>query len=71
MQHRRHFLNDCGLGLGSIALAGLLNGDASAERKDPLAPKAPHFKAPARSDRRFLPGELDGTGIAGTGLKSR
>ena len=49
MQHRRHFLNDCGLGLGSIALAGLLNGEARAERKDPLAPKAPHFKAPAKA----------------------
>ena len=47
MQDRRHFLNDCGL--GSIALAGLLNGDARAERKDPLAPKAPHFKAPAKA----------------------
>jgi hypothetical protein len=48
---RRHFFKDCGVGLGAIALASLLNEDLFAGDKeaaqDPLAPREPHF--PARS----------------------
>ena len=58
---RRHFLHDCGYGLGKIALAGLLTGaldrPASAASADPLrgypanplAPKKPHFPAKAKA----------------------
>jgi len=52
---RRHFLRDCQLGLGSMALAGLLAGDAPAEKPQgknsasPLAPKRPHFAPKAKS----------------------
>ena len=50
---RRHFLRDCGVGLGKIALGGLLT-DALANRShaaavgNPLAPKQPHFTAKAK-----------------------
>ncbi len=47
---RRHFLRDCGVGLGKIAAAGLLT-DALAGRAlaaNPLASKAPHFPAKAK-----------------------
>src|SRR6187200_2099036 len=40
---RRHFFRDCGVGVGKIALAGLL-GDAFAGTKtNPLDVKKPHF----------------------------
>ncbi len=44
---RRHFFRDCGVGVGKIALAGLLT-DALSTRSpaapvDPLAPRRPHF----------------------------
>jgi uncharacterized protein (DUF1501 family) len=50
---RRHFFQDCGVGLGKIALAGLLTdslaGRASAARRgDPLAPRKPHFAPKAK-----------------------
>ena len=49
---RRHFLRECGIGLGKIAAAGLLTdaltGRAAAAAINPLAPKAPHFPAKAR-----------------------
>ena len=53
---RRHFFRDCGVGLGSIALASLLKDDliaaASQSSKGrlagPLAPKQPHFAAKAK-----------------------
>jgi len=53
---RRHFFRDCGVGLGSIALASLLKDDliASASQSSkgrlagPLAPKQPHFAAKAK-----------------------
>ncbi len=53
---RRWFLRDCGVGLGKMALAGLLTDAfrpsalASAARPDnPLAPRAPHFPGKARA----------------------
>ena len=53
---RRHFFNECGVGLGKIALASLMTGafsrgifSADAEAKtDPLAPKKPHFAPKAK-----------------------
>ncbi|MFO0823726.1 MAG: DUF1501 domain-containing protein [Gemmataceae bacterium] len=50
-QTRRHFFHDCGVGVGSMALASLLARDANAapERKDPLAPKKSHFPAKAKA----------------------
>ncbi|HWF18210.1 MAG TPA: DUF1501 domain-containing protein [Verrucomicrobiae bacterium] len=53
---RRHFFRDCGVGLGAIALASLLNetkvfGATSAtviKNGDPLAPRAPHFPGKAK-----------------------
>lgn len=50
---RRHFLQNCGVGLGKIALAGLLT-DAfgpqvrAALTENPLTPKQPHFPAKAK-----------------------
>ena len=50
---RRHFLRDCGVGLGKMALAGLLT-DAlgsrahAASAAHPLAAKPPHFPAKAK-----------------------
>jgi hypothetical protein len=48
---RRHFLRDCGVGLGSVALASLLNDKlfAAPAHADPLAPKAPHCSAKAKN----------------------
>ncbi len=52
-QTRRHFFNQCGVGVGSIALANLLSGASSETAPDvsgnPLAPKPSHF--PARAKR--------------------
>src|SRR5262245_36658460 len=45
--NRRWFLRDCGVGLGAIALRGLLASDAAAG-EDALAPKKPHFPAKAK-----------------------
>src|SRR5262245_40857925 len=50
---RRHFLGECGIGLGKIALAGLLTdalatGARAATAANSLAPKAPHFPAKAK-----------------------
>src|SRR5688500_14120083 len=45
---RRHFLRDCGLGAGTVALAGLLNPRLFAETADPLAPRPPHFAPRAK-----------------------
>ncbi len=58
---RRYFLQECGVGLGSVAAALLLERDASsaqastqasthasAQRQGPLAPRAPHFPAKAK-----------------------
>ncbi len=58
---RRHFLNDCGVGLGKIALAGLLTDTLAGRLRaaeavqaaapgavNPLAPHAPHFPGKAK-----------------------
>jgi hypothetical protein len=46
---RRQFFQDCGTGLGTIALASLLNENlfAAPAGNDPLAPRKPHFAAKA------------------------
>ena len=46
LQHltRRHFLRESSAGIGAVALATLIAGEASASpAADPLAPRAPHF----------------------------
>lgn len=52
---RRHFLQDCGVGLGKIALAGLLTDSLAGRLRagslpstDPLAPRSPHFEGRAK-----------------------
>ena len=52
---RRWFLRQCGVGLGSVALASMLqNSSAAADARkpaapgDPLAPKLPHFQPKAK-----------------------
>ena len=50
---RRHFLRDCGVGLGKMALAGLLTDAFSAsaraaESLNALAPRKPHFPGTAK-----------------------
>ena len=50
---RRHFFSDCGLGVGKMALAGLLARECVAEGAraptGPLAPKPPHFPGKAKA----------------------
>jgi hypothetical protein len=52
---RRQFFRDCGTGLGTLALASLLNENLFAVNStetlpaDPLLPKAPHFAPQAKS----------------------
>jgi hypothetical protein len=49
---RRHFFRDCGVGLGSIALASLLDDKlfaAPSLPENPLAPRQPHFSAKAKN----------------------
>jgi hypothetical protein len=52
---RRHFFSRCGVGLGSIALASLLDrsvaraGTGGASGAHPLAPKATHFRPRAKN----------------------
>src|SRR5215203_5592421 len=47
---RRWFFRDCGVGLGSMALASLLGESASAAPAgDLMAPKKPHFAPKAKS----------------------
>jgi hypothetical protein len=43
---RRHFFRDCAVGVGAMALSSML---AKGERKDPLAPKKPHFAPKAKA----------------------
>ena len=44
---RRHFLKDCGVGLGKMALAGLLT-DSLTSRSAAVTPRTPHFKGKAK-----------------------
>src|SRR5262252_7033787 len=45
-QTRRHFLRDGSLGLGGLALAGLLNQEnATQAAEDPFRPRPSHFAA--------------------------
>src|SRR5438270_478403 len=48
---RRHFLRDCGVGLGKIAIGSLLVGakPQAALAANPFAPKAPHFPGKAKA----------------------
>jgi hypothetical protein len=47
---RRHFFQECALGIGSMALASLWNeGRAAPAAADPLAPRAGHHRARAQS----------------------
>ncbi|HEX4797109.1 MAG TPA: DUF1501 domain-containing protein [Humisphaera sp.] len=51
---RRHLFGQCALGLGSIALASLLNessfgAQAPAPAANPLSPRQPHFRARAKN----------------------
>ena len=52
---RRYLLERCGAGLGMTALVsllheqGMLGADPSVDAQDPLAPRQPHFSAPATS----------------------
>ncbi len=62
-QTRRHFFADCGVGLGSVALASLLNGENASvaaavptrpaslaqQATNPMAARPGHFKARAKS----------------------
>ncbi len=45
---RRWFLQECGVGMGSLALASLAQGATVPSAANPLAPKAPHFKPKAK-----------------------
>ena len=47
-QTRRHFFRDCGVGVGSMALASLLNAESRATEAKGSATK-PHFPAKAKS----------------------
>lgn len=53
---RRHFFGQCSIGLGSVALASLLDekglgveADSQSQANNPLAPKATHFPAKAKN----------------------
>jgi hypothetical protein len=53
-QTRRHFFQQCGLGVGAMALASLCNDARGAAApldltEGPLALRKPHFKAKAKS----------------------
>src|SRR5271163_3294141 len=52
---RRHFFQECGIGVGKIALAGLLTDaltsssfGSSGDGHNPLAPRSPHFAPKAK-----------------------
>src|SRR5690348_9406545 len=49
---RRYFFKQCGVGLGAMALANLLNGNevfgATPTSTNPFAPRAPHFAPKAK-----------------------
>ncbi|HTN77420.1 MAG TPA: DUF1501 domain-containing protein, partial [Pirellulaceae bacterium] len=47
---RRHFFQECGVGVGKIALASLLAGSVAtpASAAHPLAPRQPHYAPKAK-----------------------
>src|SRR5258708_22648704 len=47
-QTRRHFFQQAGFGIGSLALGSLLNNGLFAQAANPMAPKAPHFAPKAK-----------------------
>lgn len=50
IQTRRSFFRQCAGGIGTMALAHLLNaGQSAGARRDPLAPRDPHFTAKAKN----------------------
>src|SRR5579883_2987681 len=57
LRTRRHFFHDCAVGLGTMALASLLNEARAGARSEtgpneapnPLAPKKGHFAAKAKN----------------------
>lgn len=47
---RRHFFRDCGVGIGSMALASMLARESQASpAANPFAPKPPHFEPKAKA----------------------
>ena len=48
LQTRRHFFQQAGFGIGSLALGSLLNDRLFAQAANPMAPKAPHFAPKAK-----------------------
>ncbi len=48
-QTRRHFLRDCGLGVGAMALSQLDRAHGAPAAVNPLTPKKPHFPAKAKA----------------------
>jgi hypothetical protein len=54
LRTRRHFFGECAVGLGSMALASLLNdgkvfGSPTPKLANPMAPRMPHYKAKAKN----------------------
>ena len=47
--NRRAMLQKCGMGIGSLGLASLLQQEGYGAAKNPLAAKQPHFKTKAKS----------------------
>ena len=50
LKTRRHFLGNCGMGLGAGALSQMLSSSALAldAPKNPLLPRKPHFNSKAK-----------------------
>jgi hypothetical protein len=46
---RRHFLRDCSVGLGGMALSSVLGRTAIGQEENPLAPRNGHFRARAKN----------------------
>jgi hypothetical protein len=46
---RRSFLRDCAAGIGTLALADILQAEGRTAADDPLAPKKPHFAPKAKN----------------------
>ena len=65
---RRAMLRHCGTGVGMLGLSSILHAETQRERrgKNPLAPRAPHFRARAK---RAL--EIGCDGVISSGLEAR